>query len=80
MAHPIDFPEKNSEFIKPEGWTDAQCGNLPTNNDGKQIISCWKLTWKERFKALVFGNVWLGVAGQSQPPVWITTSNPFGDE
>lgn len=35
-------------------------------------MSCWRLTWKERIKALLFGKVWLGVlSGFTQPPVWM---------
>lgn len=69
---PIKFKEANKDLLKPEGMTDAECGSLPIFTDGKQCISLWQLTWKERFQVLFFGRIWLGVlSGQTQPPVWL---------
>jgi len=70
---PIKFPEATKDLLKPKGMTDEECGSLPVwNGDEKQCISCWKMTPKERIKALIFGRVWLGVlSGQTQPPVWM---------
>lgn len=67
---PIDFPQANKNLLKPEGWTDEQCGSLPVFTDGTQCISCWQPTWKERVAILLFGKMWLYVwSGQTQPPV-----------
>jgi hypothetical protein len=67
---PIQFPEANATLAKPPGMTDEECGPLPVFNDGQQSISCWKMTWRERLSALVFGKVWLYViSGHTQPPV-----------
>lgn len=69
---PIKFKEANKCLAKPQTMTDEQCSSLWTYSDGEQSISCWKMSWKERIKALVFGKVWLGVvSGNSQPPVWV---------
>lgn len=67
---PIKFPEANQHLQKPEGMTDEECGPLPVYNDGRQSISCWKLSLRERLYALLFGRVWLYVMfGHTQPPV-----------
>lgn len=67
---PINFPQANKNLLKPEGWTDEQCGSLPVATDGMVCISCWQPTWKERLSILLFGKVWLYVwSGQTQPPV-----------
>lgn len=68
---PINFKQSNVKLGKPEGMTDEQCGSLPAFTDGKQVVSCWKMSFKERINALLFGRVWLSVqSGKTQPPVW----------
>ena len=72
---PVNFPESNRTFTKPQGMTDDECGPLSVHNDGVISISCWKMTWKERFSALFFGKAWLYVyMGNQHPPVslWAT--------
>lgn len=72
MIYPIKFPEANKILTKSSGITDKECKPLWVYSDGEQCISCWKLGWKERIFALIFGNIWLSVlGGQTQPPVWI---------
>jgi hypothetical protein len=67
---PINFLEANKTLGKPQGMTDEECGSLPIYNDGQYCISCWQMTWRERFSALFFGKVWLSVmSGHTQPPV-----------
>ena len=69
---PDKFPQANKDLVKPEGWTDEECGTLPVYTDGQQCISLWKMTWRERFSALFFGRVWLFVvSGPTQPPVFL---------
>lgn len=67
---PIHFPEETKTLGKPAGWADEDCGPLPVFNDGVQSISLWKMSWRERFSALIFGRIWLRVVfGYTQPPV-----------
>lgn len=67
---PSTFKESNKTLLKPEGMTDEECGSLPVWTDGKECISLWKMSWKERLSAFFFGKVWLFVvSGQTQPPV-----------
>lgn len=69
---PIKFPEANKNLTKPNDMTDSECRSLWVYTDGKQCISCWKLSWRQRIKALLFGKVWLSVlSGGTQPPVWL---------
>lgn len=69
---PIKFKEATKNLLKPENMTDEECSSLWVYNDGQECVSCWRLTWKERIKALLFGKVWLGVlSGFTQPPVWL---------
>ena len=50
--------------------TDEECGNLPVFTDGETCISLWRMTWKERLSAFIFGRIWLFVvSGETQPPV-----------
>lgn len=73
----IKFKEQNIVFGKPEGWTDEQCCSLPAYWGEDQIISCWKLSFKERIKLLFMGIMWLCIYSNVQPPVYLTTDNPF---
>ena len=67
---PENFSQATRTLTRPREMTDQECGPLPIFNDGRESISCWKMSWKERISALVFGRVWLYVvAGPSQPPV-----------
>ena len=69
---PIKFKEATKNLLKPENMTDEECSSLWVYNDGRECVSCWRLTWKERIKALLFGKVWLSVlSGFTQPPVWM---------
>jgi hypothetical protein len=81
FMEPINFEQANKNLLKPEGWTDEQCGSLPVFTDGQQCISLWKMTWGERLSALFFGKVWLYViSGQTQPPVsLLATKQIFGE-
>jgi hypothetical protein len=71
---PIEFKESNKVLTKPQNM-DEECGDLHVFNDGKQSISCWRLSFKQRISALLFGRIWLSVfGGITQPPVWIDCS------
>lgn len=73
---PIKFEESNKTLLKPSSMTDEECSSLPVFTDGRQCISCWRLTWMERLSALLFGKVWLGIlSGYTQAPVWLACSH-----
>lgn len=68
---PIKFKGQNTTFI-----ADG-CGDLPAYKDDDQIISCWKGSIIDRVRYLLTGKIWFSVYGQSQPPIWLSTDDPF---
>lgn len=72
VLNPIKFPEANKNLLKPSSMIDEECSSLWVYSDGCECISCWKLSFAQRIKALLFGRIWLSVlSGHTQPPVWI---------
>ena len=68
----VKFPEANKNLLKPENMTDEECSSLWVYTDVRECISCWKLSFTQRIKAVLFGKIWLSVlSGQTQPPVWL---------
>lgn len=79
--NPSDFEYQTKVLAKPNGMTDEECGPLPVFSDGSQCISLWKMSWRERLSALIFGKVWLWVySGQTQPPVALLASREIFKE
>ena len=75
---PIKFNEQNSSLTKPANWADEKCGKLPVCKTGLDIVSCWKMSWRERFAGLFFGKVWLSIrAGQTHPPIYASCEKTF---
>jgi hypothetical protein len=69
---PKHFKESNSVLAKPDALTDSECESLSVFTNGRECISLWKPSLKERISILFFGNVWLSIhSGTTQPPVWI---------
>jgi hypothetical protein len=71
---PIQFKEQNVTY------TAEGCNDLPAHKAADQIISCWKLTKEELEQINKTGVIWFSVMGQSQPPIWLGTENPFKEE
>lgn len=78
--HPMSFKEQTCVLSKPENMTHEECVSLPVFRDGKQCVSAWKMSFKERLSALLFGKLWLYVlSGETQPPVAVfVTRTIFG--
>ncbi len=75
---PIDFPQSTKVLQKPGTMPDTDCKPLPIWSDGKECVSCWRPTLKERVRILVSGKVWLSVvSGRTQPPVYLTGEHFF---
>lgn len=73
---PIKFEEANRQLQKPSSMTDEECKPLWVYTNGEECISCWKMSFKQRLLALIYGKVWLSVySGYSQPPVWLYCGN-----
>ena len=52
---PIEFPEQTMVWAKDQ----PEFRPLPAYSDTAQTISCWQLTWRERFALLWGGRLWL---------------------
>jgi hypothetical protein len=78
MAKPIDFPESTCVLAKDQ----PEYLPLPvhiTCTRERITTSCWKLTWRERFKILLTGKVWVGqlTFGQPLQPQLVDIDSPF---
>ena len=81
---PVQFKDSNKMLQL----SDAQySGNvidvseLPVWTDGEQCVSCWKMSFRERLSALIFGRIWLSLlSGQTQTPVFIKASKEYLEE
>lgn len=79
---PIDFPERNFVFGKPQDMTDEECSSLPVwkglATDGyPAIISKWKLSEEDLKNIIKSGVIWLSITGNGMPPVSLFTEEPF---
>ena len=78
---PIPFAESNKTLV-PSGATYSEnvtgVGSLPVWTDGEQCISCWRLSWRERFSAAIFGRVWIAtLSGQTQAPIYAEAAKTY---
>lgn len=75
---PIEFPEQNCVYAKDQ----PEYLPLPVHKtrDG-MVISCWALTWRERFKMLLTGRMWWSVLTFNHPlqPQLPSVDRPFTD-
>ena len=63
---PIEFKEQNIVMAE----SQSQYENLPafkSDDDDGIIISCWKLSLKERVRLLFKGNLWVGLWTFNEP-------------
>lgn len=73
----IQFPEANQVWAK----NQPPFLPLPAFTDERETVTCWRLTWPERFKVLLTGTLWLrqmnfGEKLQAQVP---TVDRPFDE-
>ena len=62
---PIEFKQSNLTLIG-----GGKIKDLPVYRGGDHIVSCWKMSLKEKLSALLFGKVWLIVKSRkTQPPM-----------
>jgi hypothetical protein len=63
---PVKFKEQNCTFAEnqPEY---LQLPALKIDSDNKEVISCWKLSFKERLRVLFLGRIWLSLASFGMP-------------
>lgn len=73
---PIDFPQSNRVFAK----NQQEYKELPAFYEKGIVTSCWQLSWKERFKLLLTGKLWLSIMTFGKPlqPQRPSVHSPFG--
>lgn len=79
IMKPIKFKEATKVLQKPSTMTNAECASLHVWTDGKECVSCWKPSAKDRLHILFHGNIYLGILSgcSTQPPVFVTAEYPF---
>jgi len=63
---PVKFKHLNVEF----GKNQDEYNTLPAlrlDTPQGEVISCWKISFKERIKILFFGRVWLSLMSFNKP-------------
>ena len=76
--NPIEFDEMNGIAAEDQ----PEYLNLPMYRDHEQVISCWKMTWRERVQVLFTGKVWLRLLHSEQSkitPSALDVSSPWSD-
>jgi len=72
---PISFKHQTRVLKKPPSWDEKEqgpCVDLPVFITQRGTVwSCWKGSWRDRLKFLIYGRVWLHVCqgDNSQPAV-----------
>jgi len=79
---PINFKHSNITLNPPNpNNAGIEIDAIRAWTDGKQCVSCWRLTWRERFAALIFGKAWLGLlSGRTMPPAYIIACKEYLEE
>jgi hypothetical protein len=58
--------------------TDEDVVDLPVYRNGKEVMSCWRPSLRERLSVLFQGRVWLRVStSTAHPPVCLEGRSPF---
>lgn len=66
---PTDFKQSNKTYTAPPDM--PECKSLQVLEGDGMIVSRWKMSWRERLSALIFGIVWVKLATSRQPPIAI---------
>ena len=83
---PVDFPEANSKFGPPPGYTEEQVGSIPTfvgkinggANDGDAcVIAAWKPNDEEIADIVAGKPIYLVMLGGLMPHLLTTTEHKY---
>ncbi|MPR36602.1 hypothetical protein [Salmonirosea aquatica] len=71
---PVEFPEQNQIIAKDQPEYKPLPAHIAQNPQG-EIITCWKLSFRERLSLLFSGRLWLSVWTFHRPlqPLFLTT-------
>lgn len=76
---PIDFPEANAHFGKPDSMTDEECMPISAHVGNGFINTVWQPS-KEDIEAINAGRpIIVSVAGSSLPPMGLFTCDENGN-
>lgn len=64
---PIEFPEHNKVIAKDQPEYQPLPVYYAKESVNGEMVSCWKLTWRERFKILWTGKMWSCLWGFHRP-------------
>lgn len=70
MATSVGFEGANEILRAPKG--DDNCKDLECFKDGKNTISCWRLTDEEIAEVSKTGVIWFLASGNTHPPIYIS--------
>jgi hypothetical protein len=73
---PIPFPEQTRIWVGAPG---SEVKDLPAFSDNRVTITCWTLSWPERFVVLMRGRLWLSQLnfGKALQPQKVSAESPF---
>jgi len=74
---PVNFPEANVTMQAPPDAPEVL--SLRVYRDEHGFVSKWRMTWRERVRAVLFGSVFLYTAGQHLPPANIQCKRRIQD-
>lgn len=73
---PIEFPQQNVVYAKDQ----PEYLPLPAYRtpDGEEVTACWGMTWRERFRVLLTGHVYVTLLTFGKPltPSIVSTEPP----
>lgn len=75
--YPINFPEANVTMQPPADAPEVQPLRVLKHSEG--FVSKWKMTPRERFRALFFGTAYLYIMSGSLPPASVVVKNKITD-
>jgi hypothetical protein len=78
---PEEFPQMN-KHLTPSGkeYSDnvEDVRPLFVWTDGEQVVSCWRMSWRERLAALWYGRIWAAtLSGSTQPPLCLQAKRTY---
>lgn len=74
---PIDFPECNATMQPPKDAPEVKALRVLKHSEG--FISKWKMTPRERLRALIFGTAFVYVMTERLPPMNVSVKNRLQD-
>jgi len=74
---PVNFPEANVTIQPPSDAPEVKAIRVLRHSEG--FVSKWRMTWRERIRAVLFGSVYLYTAGQGLSPANIQCKRRLTD-